>query len=189
MPFFTASWRAASEERCGRSDRRAGNCRAAGFSKRTMMLDCFFAQGAPGGDFICAVLGNRHVFELYKDFFADDVLKPPADQLRPYAAGPPCSQDAASDKRIDFLRQPRQSRRGDRHAYRAHPGERRQARHHSELGFQEPQLYGAHAGDAHIWRARRRMLRPTIRAVIAARRSGRTPSQTTHSTVKVWSRP
>lgn len=33
--------------------------------------------------FICAVLGNRHVFELYKDFFTDDVLKPPADQLDP----------------------------------------------------------------------------------------------------------
>jgi TIR domain len=33
------------------------------------------------------------------------------------------------------------------------------------------------------------LLRPTIRAVIAARRSGRTPSQMTHSTVKVWSLP
>lgn len=33
--------------------------------------------------FICAVLGNRHVFELYKDFFADDVLKPPLTSLDP----------------------------------------------------------------------------------------------------------
>jgi hypothetical protein len=93
---------------------------------------------------------------------------------------------AASDKRIDFLRQPRQSRRGDRHAYRAileNAGKRViiQNWDFKNRSFME-RMQATHTSGGRVVA----LLRPTIRAV---RRSGRTPSQTTHSTVKVWSLP